>query len=297
MRRRGGVDGERASVADVGYVAVELERVDEFTAAFVAGLNAKADEGAEAIGEILLRQVMVLGRFQARVVDPLYFRMGFEVLGDLEGIGAVPLHAEVQSFEALNEQEGVEGRKTAAHIAEELQTHLHDERDIRTASGGKGFEGFPVREAMVGHVRLGKARESAIAPIKVTAVHDDAADGRPVATDMFRRRVDDDISPVLKRAIEVRRQGGVIDDQWDAGFLGNLRNLREGEDIEARVAETFTVKGFGVSLNRFAEVLGIVAVDKGDLNTELGQGVVEKVVSAAVKLGNRDDVVTSSREI
>jgi hypothetical protein len=50
--------------------------------------------------------------------------MRLEELGHLEGVGAVALHAQVERFEALNEQERVEGRDGRAHVAQELQALL-----------------------------------------------------------------------------------------------------------------------------------------------------------------------------
>jgi len=118
-----------------------------------------------------------------------------------------------------------------------------------------------------------------------------------VAADVLGGRVDDDVRPVLEGPVEVGREGGVVDDEGDADLLRDLADLGEGEDVEARVAEAFAVEGLGVLLHGLAEVLGIVAVDERDLDAELGQGVVEEVVGAAVELGDRDDVVAGAGDV
>ena len=79
--------------------------------------------------------------------------------------------------------------------------------------------------------------------------------------------------------------------------MGNLRHFGEREDIEAGVTESFSVEGFGVRLHGLTEILGIVCVDEGYLNPELGQGVVEKVVGAAVELSDRDDMVAGAGDV
>ncbi len=223
--------------------------------------------------------------------------MGFQVLGDFQRIGAVTFHAEVEGFDALQNEEGVEGGDATTDIAQELQAHLHDESDIGTARWRESLEGFPVREAMVGHVWFGEARELAIAPVKIAAVHDDTADARAVAAKMLGRRVDDDIGAMLKGTIQVGREGGVIDNQWNAGFLGDLTDFGEGKDVEAWIAEPFAIKSLRVGAKCRAEVLGIVSVDEGYLDAEFREGVVEEVVRSAVKLRDGDDVVAGAGDI
>ena len=85
-----------------------------------------------------------------------------------------------------------------------------------------------MREAVVRHVGLGEAGELAVTPVEVTAVDDDAADGGAVAADVLGGRVDDDVGAVLERTVEVGLEGGVIDDQRHADFLGYLGDFGEG---------------------------------------------------------------------
>ena len=114
---------------------------------------------------------------------------------------------------------------------------------------------------------------------------------------MLRRRVDDDVGAVFERTVQVGGEGGVIDDERDAEFLGDLTHFGEGEDVQARVAEAFSVESLGVRLHGLAEVLGIVAVDERHLDAEFRQGVVEEIIGAAVELGDRDDMVAGAGEV
>ena len=63
---------------------------------------------------------------------------------------------------------------------------------------------------MVRRVGLDELRESSgRLPVELAAVHDDAADRRAVPADELRRRVDDDVGPVLDRP-QQRRRGVVL---------------------------------------------------------------------------------------
>jgi len=57
-----------------------------FFAGLVATLDAEGDDGALAVGEILLRALMVAAGFEARIVDPLHAGMLLEVLRDSERV-------------------------------------------------------------------------------------------------------------------------------------------------------------------------------------------------------------------
>ena len=122
-----------------------FERVDELLARFVAALDAEGDERALAGGQVLFRARVVAAGREAGIVDPLDAGMLFEMLGDGEGVLRVALHAQVQGFDALQEQEGIEGRERGAGVAQALDAGLEDE--------GERAEGLGVGEAVVGRDR------------------------------------------------------------------------------------------------------------------------------------------------
>jgi hypothetical protein len=75
-----------------------------------------------------------------------------QVLGDGDGVLAVAVHAHRQGLDALQDQEAVEGRDGAAHVA---QRH-----DAGAADVGRGAQRLGVDHAVVGDVRLVEHREA-----------------------------------------------------------------------------------------------------------------------------------------
>jgi len=59
VRGRSRMNCQGAGIADVGDVAVQLKRIDEFAATFEAGLQSEANERAKAISQVFLGEVMV----------------------------------------------------------------------------------------------------------------------------------------------------------------------------------------------------------------------------------------------
>ena len=127
VRRARGVDREAAHVADVGEVAEQLEAVDEVPARLDAALELEREDRALArwAGTSSAR-VVPLARLQARVRDPLDLVARLEPLRDRERVLRVPLHAQAQRLQALEEQERVERRDRGAEVALVLQPALED---------------------------------------------------------------------------------------------------------------------------------------------------------------------------
>ena len=102
----GGVDDEALGVADVGEEAEELDVVDESDTLGAAALDAEDDHAAGAVGEVLLGEGVGGVGGESGIADPGDLRMVAEILGDLEGVGAVALHAEGKGLDALEEDPG-----------------------------------------------------------------------------------------------------------------------------------------------------------------------------------------------
>jgi len=95
------------------------------------------------------------------------------MFGHGQRIRGVALHAQVQRFDALEEQERIEGRKRRAGVTQSLHARLEDE--------GQRPEGLGVTQAVVGGIGLGKFLEAArCRPVELSGVHDHAANGRAV---------------------------------------------------------------------------------------------------------------------
>ena len=80
------------------------------------------------------------------------------------------LYPQRQSFQALQENKGVDGGKGCAHVAKQDGTNFSDK--------GSRSNRFGEAQAVVAWVWFGEGWEFAGSlPVKLTAVNDDAADG------------------------------------------------------------------------------------------------------------------------
>ena len=80
-----------------------------------------------------------------------------------------------------------------------------------------------------------------------------------------------------------------------------MRNLGDGLDVEhvvAGVRHGFAVEQLGVGTNRGAPCVQVVRVlNEGGFDAEVGEGVLEQVVGAAVYGGRGDHVVTGAGNV
>ena len=147
---------------------------------------------------------------------------------------------------------------------------------------------------MVAGVGVSNVAElTACLPVELAAVHDDAAQRGAVAADELGGGMDDDICAVLNGTDQVRGAEGVIDDQRQAVLVRDGCNGIDIGDIAVGVAQSFQIDGLGVGLDGILHLSQIVCIDKGSGDTELGQGVLQQVVAAAVDGLLSHDVVTS----
>jgi hypothetical protein len=100
-----------------------------------------------------------------------------------------------------------------------------------------------------------------------------------------------DVGAVLDGPAQVGRGHGVVHDQRDAVGVGDGGQGLEVGDVAQRVADRFAVDGLGAGVDQRREGGRVAVVGKAHLDAELGQGVGEQVVGAAVQRGGRDDVV------
>src|SRR5262245_65327697 len=110
------MDDQAPYIADVGKVREQLHAGDELYARLIAALEAEGEDRAGALGANLPRQRMIGVRRQAGVVDPRDLRALGEVAGDGERVLAVLGHAQRQSLDAGEDQEGVERRDGRSYV-------------------------------------------------------------------------------------------------------------------------------------------------------------------------------------
>ena len=118
---------------------------------------------------------------QPRIANPRHFRVPLEMAGDLKRIGAVPLHAQRQGLQPLQDHPRIVRRNAGTEVPQGNQPHPRDERRIPLR------QIIPPSQAMVAGIRLGVQRETAVPPVEGAAVHDDAAESRTVPTKPFRQ--------------------------------------------------------------------------------------------------------------
>ena len=112
-------------------------------------------------------------------------------------------------------------------------------------------------------------------------------------TDELGGRVDDDVGTVAEGLGEVRRGHGVVHHQGDLVLVGDGRYVLEVEDVTLGVAEGLGVEGLGVGADGGPPGVQVVGLfDERHVDPELGQGVVEEVVGAAVQGGRGHHVAT-----
>ena len=109
------MDDEAADVADVGDVAVQLQRLDEPLTGLAPALDHEREHAAVALAARRTSSPAratgsTRGRRSATALDLV---APDEELGHRVGVLEVPLHAQAQRLEALEEQERVERRSGA----------------------------------------------------------------------------------------------------------------------------------------------------------------------------------------
>src|SRR5579875_2495502 len=89
-----------------------------------AAFDAKAQNSAIAMREVFLGQRMLWVTLQSRIADPTDSGMRLQELRHAQRVLAMPLHAQRQRLQTLQEQPGVEGRGSRADVTQKLHTSL-----------------------------------------------------------------------------------------------------------------------------------------------------------------------------
>ena len=121
---------------------------------FQPALDAKAEDRARALGQVLRGPRVVGMRGEAGMADPGDLRVRGEELGDALGVGDVPIHAQAQRLDALDRLPAIERRLAAAEVPQDLDPRLQDEG--RRAQVG-------IHQPVVGRVGRGEVGEAAAA--------------------------------------------------------------------------------------------------------------------------------------
>lgn len=78
--------------------------------------------------------------------------------------------------------------------------------------------------------------------------------------------------------------------------MSSLRDSLKVRDVVLGIAYTLDIDSLCLLVNSSSDILRLVAVDKLGVDAKTGEENLELVVSAAVEIGRRDDVVASMGE-
>ncbi len=201
----------------------------------------------------------------------------------------VPLHAQRQRLDALQQLERVHRRQAGAEVAQAFGPGAHDE--------GGGAELLGKDNAVITRIRLGHRREFARSlPVETPAVDDRAADGDAVSADPFGDRVHDDVGAKRERAAQIGRGKGVVDQERNAGRMRDLGHLRDVEHFQSRIADGFTDHQPGAVVDAGADAVEIARLDEARGDAEARQRVGQEIDRAAIERSRRDDMIAGAQQ-
>src|SRR6185312_10081486 len=106
----------------------------------------------------------------------------------------------------------------------------------------------------------------AIIPGKLTRFDQYATDGGSMSTDEFGRRMDHDISSMLKRSTEIGCGKGAIHDKWYTSFVGDIGHGSYVQHVTTWIADGFTVEHTCTRRDGTPIIFGIGAIHKNGID-------------------------------
>ncbi len=207
----------------------------------------------------------------------------------------MPLGAERERLDALQELKRVERRECRPEVAQRFHPRADDEREV--AQFALRIEHVGEHQSVVAVAGLGEQREVAAAPVEAPRVYDHAAERRAVPADPLRRAVRHDVGAVLNgshhpAALPER----VVHHQRHARRVRRLRQRLEVRDAEVRVAQRLGKEGPRAVVRERGEGLWRLLRHEARLNAQPAQRDVQQVGAPTVELAAGHDVVPSLRE-
>ena len=172
------------------------------------------------------------------------------------------------------------------NVSQYLNSDTNGERD-----GAKRVPEFEAVIAFAGIVELGEAG-CIFAPVKFAAVDYETTNGRAMPPYPLRRGMHDNVGAVIDRAAEVASCAkGIVNHNRNTMLMRHLGNLLEIRHVIPRISNALQVDRLGLIINQFFKFLCIIAFDESRRYAHAWEGDLELVVSAAIEVGGRDDVV------
>ena len=113
---------------------------------------------------------------------------------------------------------------------------------------------------------------------------------------IFGQRLHDNGGTMIKGTRQ-KRGRGVIDNQRNAAFTADFRDLANRKHLQLRVWQGFGIIGTGAGIAGFCKSLRVGRIDKPHLDPLLRQGVFEQVPCAAIEICRADNIVTSRDKV
>ena len=157
-------------------MAEDFERLDELLALVAVAYNIKAEHRARAARQQFLRQAVRRVGFQHGVAHTGDHGVGGQELHHFFGALHVPLHAQRQGLNALQDQPGTVRAHAGAKVAQPLTACAQQKGAHRAL-----FAEHHVVKAVVGLGQFGEFARGF--PVKAAAIHHDAAYHRAVAAE------------------------------------------------------------------------------------------------------------------
>ena len=136
-----------------------------------------------------------------------------------------------------------------------------------------------------------------LAPREFATVHNRAADAGAVAADVFGQGVHDDIRAMLERPQLIRRRERTVNDKRDLMGMRDRRHRLDIDEIRVRVADGLDIDSLRIRLHRVRKCLyPLRRVDERRLDAEIREGMLQKVVGAAIDRRRRHDMLPRVHE-
>ena len=285
------MDDKALGIADIRQMGEKLYGLDKSLARLQAALDTEADQGAVMAIQVFPGRGMAGMPRQAGIVDPVRQGVVPEKFRHGEGVFRVPLLAQGQGFQSLEEEEGIEGTQAGPEIPEQFHPGLDDKGDV--ARLGEGAENFPEFHAVVAGIGFRKFGELTVPPVEFAAVHDNPADGSPMAADELRCRRSENVGPI-RQGLHQSHAAGIIYDERNPGVPGDGGDGLKIRNVQFGIPDGFSVYGPGFIRHRLPELFRRLGIDESHRPAEPGEGMMEKLIRPPVEVVRSDDLVSQS---
>src|SRR4029078_7995246 len=129
VRCRRWMNGKAACVADIGYMVVKLQCIDEFASCLLAARQLETDQPSEITLEVAVGAFAMDALLLGGMDDPLDLLSRAQEINHGLCVLAVLVHAQCKRLQALDDQECIERRQRRADIAQERHPCLDREAD------------------------------------------------------------------------------------------------------------------------------------------------------------------------